>query len=431
MESPLNKKALLITYYWPPSGGSPVLRWLKFTKYLPEYGWDISVYTPDNPVPQAIDEDLLHEVPLGTSIYKTRIKEPANSFGLKKNNNTQATGFISGKGKKSLLSEIAVWIRGNIFIPDARMCWIRPSVKKLTKLLKQKHFDTIITTGPPHSMHLIGLGLKQKTGIKWMADFRDPWTNIDYYPELKLTKRADKKQHRLEKAVLENADVVVTVSPTMTQEFVAMGARKVVTITNGYDEPELKKPVNRDCRFSILHLGSMPKSRNPEQLWPVLGELVKENQAFRNDLKIHLIGKVDASILEAIKENGLNTNLFTEDQMPNQKAIQRQQAAQVLLLVINNTPNAKGILTNKFFEYMMVKRPILCVGPTNGDAASILKQTGSGRIFDYSDQENLKAQVQEYYNQFKAEKLEISSEATDIYSRKKLAGKIASELNKL
>jgi hypothetical protein len=427
-----NKKALLITYYWPPSGGSPVLRWLKFTKYLPEYGWDVSVFTPDNPVPQAIDEELFSEIPAGTTTYKTKIKEPANWFGFKKSTGTQATGFISKKGKRSLLNELVVWIRGNVFIPDARMFWIRPSVKNILKLLKEEHFDAIITTGPPHSMHLIGLEVKKKTGIKWLADFRDPWTNIDYYPELKLTKYSDRKHHRLEKGVLKIADVVITVSPTMTSEFKEMGASNAVTVTNGYDQPseEIKKNINLDCQFSIMHLGSMPKSRNPEMLWPVMGELVHEIDGLRNDLKIHLIGKVDAAILAAIEANDLTKNLYREEQMSNKKAIERQSQAQVLLLVINNTPNAKGILTNKFFEYMMVKRPILCVGPIDGDAAAILAETASGAIFDYKEKDKLKEHLISLYHQFKAENLKINSGATEVYSRRNLAGKIAEVLKK-
>lgn len=426
-----NKKALLITYYWPPSGGSPVLRWLKFTKYLQAYGWDISVYTPDNPVPQAVDEELLSEIPFGTTLYKTKIKEPANWFGLKKLGKVQSTAFISEGGKKSFLSELAVWVRGNVFIPDARMFWIRPSVRKLKKLLKDEHFDAIITTGPPHTLHLIGLALKKKLGIKWMADFRDPWTNIDYYPDLKLTRWADKKHHKLEKDVLKHADAIVTVSPTMSKEFEEIGATNVITVTNGFDGIVEENTEKLDYKFSILHLGSMPQSRNPEQLWPVLGEICRENTEFANDLKIHLIGNVDHSILAAIEENNLNKNLFREGQMPNSEAILRQKRAQLLLLVINNTPNSKGILTNKFFEYMMAKRPILTVGPTDGDAAEILNETNSGVIFDYSEKNKLKEQILEFYQHFQNGQLQVNSSKVETFSRKKLAGSIADILNKM
>ena len=432
MNSTRNKKALLITYYWPPSGGSPVLRWLKFTKYLKYFGWDVSIYTPDNPVPQAMDEELLSEIPFGTTIYKSKIKEPANGFGFKSNKQKiQSTAFISEEGKKSLIGELAIWIRGNIFIPDARMFWIRPSVRKLTKLLKTEHFDAIITTGPPHSMHLIGLGLKKKTGIKWLADFRDPWTNIDYYPDLKLTKRADKKHHRLEQQVLNNADAIVTVSPTMTTEFEEIGGKSIHTITNGYDAIAGQETVEPEKEFSILHLGSMPKSRNPEQLWPVLGELCKENKEFEACLKIHLIGNVDHSILKAIDENGLNQKLFREGHLPNSEAILRQKQAQVLLLIINNSPNAKGILTNKFFEYMMAKRPILTIGPSDGDAATILEETGAGVIFDYNEKEKLKKKIMELFELYKSNKLVVDSSKIENYSRKNLAESISGILDSI
>jgi glycosyltransferase involved in cell wall biosynthesis len=426
------KKVLIITYYWPPSGGSPVLRWLKFVKYLPEFGWQPIVFTPQNPVPQAYDETLLGEVPSGIRVYKHKIIEPANSFGFKKPGNVQAASFISEKKKKSLFQELMIWIRGNFFIPDARMLWIRPAVRKIIQILKDEPVDAIISTGPPHSMHLIAYHVKKKIHIPWIADFRDPWTKIDYYKELKLTRAADSRHHKLEKLVLSGADKVITVGSTMTREFMELGYNHITTLTNGYDDEAIPdEPTRQTGSFTILHVGSMPESRNPAQLWPVLRELCTENKDFSNKLKIKLIGKVDHTILADIENNNLGTYLERKEQVSNSEALREMKQATVLLLVINNTHNSKGILTNKFFEYLSVGRPILAIGPEDGDVAQIIRETGAGSIFDYDVFENLKNKMGQYYMGFCTKPLSVSPAGIEQYSRRNLTKELAGALNNL
>lgn len=425
------KKVLIITYYWPPSGGSPVLRWLKFVKYLPEFGWQPVIFTPQNPVPQAYDETLLSEVSPDIKVYKHKIFEPANSFGFKKPGNVQAASFINEKKKKSLFRELMIWIRGNFFIPDARMLWISPAVRKIIHILKDEPVDAIISTGPPHSMHLIAYHVKKKMHIPWIADFRDPWTKIDYYNELRLTNAADRRHHKLEKLVLSGADKVITVGSTMTREFMELGYNHVITLTNGYDDEAIPdETTGQTGPFTILHVGSMPESRNPAQLWPVLRELCTENKDFSDKLKIKLIGKVDHTILSDIKNNNLEVYLERVDQVSNAGALREMKQATVLLLVINNTHNSKGILTNKFFEYLSVGRPILAIGPEDGDVAQILRETGAGSIFNYDICENLKSKIRHYYMDFCNKSLSVSPEGIEQYSRRNLTKELAGELNK-
>lgn len=427
------KKVLIITYYWPPSGGSPVLRWLKFVKYLPEFGWEPVIYTPKNPVPQAYDKSLLNDIPSGLQVYSTKIKEPANWFGFKNNSGrkTQSTAFISETGKKSVINELAVWIRGNFFIPDARMFWIKPSYRFLKRKINSENFDAVITTGPPHSMHLIGYRLKKETGIAWLADFRDPWTKIDYYHQLKPGRLADKAHHRLEKLVLNTADAVVTVGPTMTAEFREAGCKDVYTITNGFDYLPEKKSAGKPTSFSILHVGSLPSSRNPENLWPVLKELLKDIEGLKNDLIINCIGKVDYTILQQIESNQLSGFLKQSEHLPNEEAIGEMQKAAVLLLVINNSQNAKGILTNKFFEYLSVSRPVLAIGPTDGDVAKILKDSNAGNIVDYSDFAGLKKIVKDYYLAYSENKLNVNVTEIEKFSRRNLTQSLVEILEKI
>lgn len=426
------RKVLVISYYWPPSGGSSVLRWLKFTKYLGAFNWDVTIYTPSNPEPQAFDESLLNEIPDNITLLKTKILEPYSLYKLfsgKSKEKGVAAGFINSK-KKNFLSGISIWIRGNVFIPDARKFWIKPSVKYLRTYLNENPHDVVVSTGPPHSMHLIAQKIKKLAGISWVADFRDPWTNIDFYKELKLSRKADRKHHQLEKEVLTEADKVITVSPTMTDEFRKMGCKNVSTITNGFDsQPAIKKESEAKNKFTILHIGSMPKSRNPEILWKVLKNLTDKDPEFRAKLNIELVGHVDVSVYDSLKENQLKPFLVSKDFVPNQEVLKLMTNASVLLLVINNTPNAAGILTNKFFEYLSVKNPILAVGPVHGDAAKILIESGAGKMLDYNDENGISEFINELFLRFKKEALTVEVKNINKFNRKNLTEQLAELLD--
>jgi glycosyltransferase involved in cell wall biosynthesis len=427
-------KVLIITYYWPPSGGSAVLRWLKFTKYLRDFGWEPVIYTPANPESQEIDDSMLKDIPAKLEILKTRICEPYSLykwFTGKKQSERLGVALMSGKRKLGLFSKVSLWIRSNLFIPDPRMLWINPSIKYLSKYLRQHPADVIISTGPPHSMHLIGLGLKRKLGVKWVADFRDPWTNIDFYRDLLLTRCADRHHKRLERKVLEGADYVITVSPGMTEEFKLMGITKLATITNGFDEEPSTNYKTDTSKFTIVHLGSMPKSRNPENLWQVLADLVKVNKDFASKMQIRLVGKADQTVHDSIRAHQLHDYLVQDEFIPHAQTLELLKGSAVLLLCINNTPNAKGILTNKFFEYLSAQRPIVALGPSDGDAALILQETGAGKIFDYYNTDALRIHVMTLFDLYSQDNLKIHSINIEKYSRKNLTGQLAELLNKI
>jgi glycosyltransferase involved in cell wall biosynthesis len=279
-------------------------------------------------------------------------------------------------------------------------------------------------------MHLIGLRLKKKTGIKWIADFRDPWTNIDFYQELLLTKYADKKHRLLEKKVLTGADAVIAVSPSMSRDFIKTGVKNAVTITNGF-EPLGTSSSFTNLKFSITHLGSIPYSRNPENLWIVLSELALVNKEFSDRLQINLIGKADYKVIESIKKSGLGKYLVYQSYIPHNQAVGFLKNSAMLLLLINKSVNAKGILTNKLFEYLSVKRPVLAIGPEDGDAAGIINDTHSGAIFDANEKETLKKHVIESFNLFLNNNLEIKSEGLEKYSIKSLTSKLVQLLNEI
>jgi len=430
------KKALIITYYWPPSGGAGVQRWLKFVKYLGNYHWEPIIYTPENPEFPENDPSLLSDIPPGTEIWKLPIWEPYNAYkkmmGRKKEDKINAA-FLSEKKNNQTLESISVWTRGNLFIPDARKFWIKPSIRFLKKQLKAHPVDAIVSTGPPHSMHLIALPLSKMFHLPWLADFRDPWTNIDFYKDLKLTRWADSRHRRLEKNILQQANAVTVISKTMADDFQLLHPRHYEVITNGFDDSDLEPvaPLGTDPNFSIAHIGTLTGSRNPVTLWEALKQLLPENEDLQKDLEIKLIGKVDYTVMESLQQYGLLPFVSKIDYMPHNEVIQNQRKAQVLLLIINNTPNSKMILTGKFFEYLAAERPILCLGPEGGDAAHILEATKSGLMAGFGEVDKMKTHILTLYRQYKTGAPSPKPQNIQQYSRKILTRRLASLLDQI
>lgn len=422
-------RVLLISYYWPPSGGGGVQRWLKMSKYLPDQGIELTVYTPENGEYPGYDASLTSEVDPRINILKRPIWEPYQLFKKFTGNQSNSYNALISSGKKpSWKQNLAVFLRGNFFIPDARCFWIRPSIRFLEAYLLEHPQDVIISTGPPHSMHLIALGLKSKfPKIKWIADFRDPWTMIDFYKDLKLTKWADAIHHRQESKVLKTADAIVTISPSCGKDLESIAHREVLVINNGYDEqdftgisPELDEP------FTIVHIGSMNKDRNPKMLWKLLGEMASSDQDFKKKLKIELVGIVDGAILASLEEAGLKNYYHVTGQQEHKVVIERMRKAQLLLLPINDIPQQKGVMPGKMYEYLGARRPIFAFGRTDSDTAKLLTETGAGKLFTYDDDEGIKAFLVESFGLYKKGILHISSSGYDAYSRKNLAQKYSS-----
>ena len=431
------KRVLIITYYWPPSGGSGVQRWLKMSKYLPENAWQPVIYTAEDAEYPVEDPSLEKDVAPETEVIRRPIVEPYSFYkkflGIKKGEKVKA-GFINEGAKKTGWKEnLSVWLRGNLFIPDARCWWIKPSVKYLTRYLKEHPVDAIISTGPPHSMHLIARALHKKFNIPWVADFRDPWTDIDFYKDLKLTRCADRKHHRLENQVLTEATRVVTVGWDCAKGLESHGAKDVIVITNGYDfdcpiletDENLSQRQQETSLFTMSHIGIIGANRNPETFWQAIAELDLS-------IKIRLIGQVDNSVLESIKRNNIEKYVEIISYIPHNQVIEEQKKSDVLLLFVNNTPNAKGILTGKLFEYMASGRPILCIGPENGDSARILNETQTGVTIGFDDKEKMKSVILDLYKKYQENQLVTNDiQAVEKYSRRNLTKDFVNILNEI
>lgn len=423
------KKVLIITYYFPPAGGPGVQRWLKFVKYLPDFGIQPIVYVPQNPTYPIVDEKLNDEISDKAIVIKKKIFEPYALASVFSKNKTKkiSSGIIPSQKKQSLLERFFLWIRGNLFIPDARVYWVRPSVRFLEKYIAENHIDTIITSGPPHSLHLIGLALQSKLKLKWIADFRDPWTTIGYHKSLRLTQASAKKHKELEHRVLNAADTILVTSKTTKTEFEAITSKPIEVITNGYDVEQVgKQPL--DEKFTLAHIGSFLSDRNPRILWKSLKELIKENAAFARDFELKLIGAVSREVLDTIEEFKLAKYTNNLGYVSHKEAIAHQRKSQVLLLVEIDSEETKSIIPGKLFEYMVSERPILAIGPEGSDFAEIITDTNTGAFFTYDEKERLKAQILDYYKLFCERKLQSHPVALQQYSRKNLTQQLANLL---
>jgi len=430
------KKVLIITYYWPPSGGSGVQRWLKFVKYFPENGIEPHIYTPENPDFNVTDDSLLKDIPKEAVIVKRKIIEP---YGIHRFlvGKKQAKGSNFGNtnsSKTSKVQKLSLWVRSNVFLPDPRVLWVKPSIRFLKKYIKENNIDTIITTGPPHSMHLIGMGLKAHFDdeIQWIADFRDPWTKIFNKDLLLIGKRARKKLIKLESRVIKSCDKLITVSEYLKTEFEEMGGEgKSYSVTNGYDKIDFEnQEIFQEEKFVISYLGLLPKVSNPEIFWKVLNEISQENENFKKDLELRFIGTLDSSIIGELKKNNLIQNSNFIGVVKHSELKKFFRSTQVLLLLIPNVENSKGILTGKIFEYLAAKRPILAFGDPEGEVNDMLEEANAGKLFSYLEKDKVKEEILNLYQKYKENKLFLETSNIEKYSRTNLTEKLVKIINK-
>lgn len=424
------KKVLIITYYWPPSGGGGVQRWLKFAKYLPEFSWEPIIFTPENPDFDNKDETLLKDVSQELEVLKLPIWEPYHLFAKVNKGKKMKQGVVNDHGSKSLMTKLALFIRGNFFIPDPRRFWVKPASDFLVRFIQDNDIEAIVTTGPPHSMHLIGLNLKKRTGIKWLADFRDPWSKWDMLDNFSLTSIARWRHKRLEKKVLTKADQIVTVSETWAGELNSIVDRGYKVITNGFDESDFEnKPRKQSETFVISHFGLINHFRNPANFWKAVKQLAVQPE-LASRIKVQLYGTIDQSIIDFIKSDEILKPLVEfKKPVSHEEVLKAYSESDLLLLLLNDSKNAKGHIPGKLFEYMASQRPILALGPEEGDSAQIINQTNTGNVYHWDNLEGIKGQLEKY---LKGEVELLVDQAQLIkYSRKSTTSDLAQLLDKI
>lgn len=421
------KKVLIVAYYWPPSGGSGVQRWLKFVKYLPSFGWQPFVFTPENPTFEIRDDSLLQDIPAEAEVIKLPIWEPYALFrktsALMGQQAPKQTDAVT-TGKKGFLQSIASWVRGNVFIPDARVFWVKPSVTFLSDFLVSNDIHTLVTTGPPHSMHLIGLRLKQQNpSLRWIVDLRDPWSEWDFLDTLSLTGWALRKHQKLEREVLQKADHVITIAPYHVDRFEKLGGRKVTLITNGFDEDDFAGIARtRTSTFTIRHIGMVDELRDPRPFMESVKAFLNREPAWKERMRIEFIGSVNTAFRSYVtSDDTLSSITAFRDPMPHAALVKLYGETDVQLLILAHTVQAPGNLPGKFFEYLASGNFIFGVGPTEGDAAQILSATKAGTMVSRDNPEDMVRLLRERIAQWSSGGKEEQRNVTS-YSRKMLTG---------
>ena len=421
----MNNKVLIIAYYWPPAGGPGVQRWLKFAKYLPEFGVEPIVYVPENPSYPILDNSLVTEVSDKVTVIKQPINEPYGwaSTLSRKQTKTISSGILPKEGKQSLLQKAMLYVRGNFFVPDARVGWVAPSVTFLKKYIEENDIEKIITTGPPHSLHLIGKQLKNwKLSLDWFADFRDPWTTIGYHDKLRMTAKTKARHKQLEREVLSTADHIIVTSPGTKKEFRAITTKPITVITNGFDNRSIT-PYKPSDKFVLSHIGSLLSDRNPEVLWEVLKELCAEDASFNNTFRLQLVGKVSQEVIDSIQSHGLTEHLDLVGYVSHEDAQRLQEQSDALLLIEIDSKKTRGIIAGKLFEYLSSQRPILALGPEGADVGTIIEKTGTGNFIAYAQKSKLKSVLQHLYTHEST--YSYNKEEVAKYHRKELTAQLS------
>lgn len=424
----MKKRVLIITYYWPPSGGSGVQRWLKFAKFLPESGWEPVIFTPENPDFDLKDESLLEEIPKDLEVLKFPIWEPYQILDFLRDKQDTHAGRVLEQKELSFVESSAVWLRANLTIPDPRIFWVKPSVKFLTDLVQKGQFDAVITTGPPHSMHLIGRNLKRNTGIKWLADFRDPWTQWEFLDKLPMQDWVRKKHDRLEQSVLKEADVITTISPTFQADLETLSGRKIDLITNGFDEDDIPADFTQKERkkgeLHLLYTGVIDSIRNP---MPLIYAMKEEFVNEKANVSLTFVGNVSDQVKSEVAANEwMSTHIHFKGYVSHREVFDYYQNADALVLILTNTKNARGNIPGKLFEYLATGLPILAIGDSKGDSAKIIKSAKAGTVLKHRKHVKIQIALRKL---FEGDTASTKSAEIDQYSRKNLSIQLAKLLD--
>lgn len=419
-------KVLIVTYYWPPSGGAGVQRWLKFAKYLPEFGWEPVILTVD---PQyaaypVIDDSLNEDLPPDLRVYTTKATD---YFAVYKKDKTKipSAGFANSVDN-TLKGKLLRFIRGNFFLPDPRKGWNKYAIRKASDIIEKTGIKHIITTSPPHSTQLIGLKIKKKyPEIKWIADLRDPWTDIYYYKQFYPTFFSKRIDSNYEKKVLKNSDKIITVGTSLKNIFSSKQKgieSKIEVITNGYDDKDFKGIESTNpAKLTITYVGTLSDIYPVEGLVAALKRMKHEGI----DFALRFVGSASEKTRQLILANIPDTSVEFLPYVIHSEAVKYMLSSTILLLIIPSHQSNKSILTGKLFEYLATGKPILCLGPTDGDAAEIIKSVGAGSVFNYNSNDA----IHQFLVQSSGKIVQPPGTGKLMYSRKELTRQLSMILN--
>ncbi|HOY30927.1 MAG TPA: glycosyltransferase family 4 protein [Bacteroidales bacterium] len=423
------KKVLFITYYWPPAGGAPINRILKFYQYLPEFGWEPVILTTEGGDFPFEDASLLHEVRSETKIYRSKglsLHKIFSKVSPKSKKNFVPYGFTDAS-KSSFMDKLSRWVKYN-FIPDTRFPWYFSTVGKAVKIIKEEKIDLIFSSSPPQTNHIIARKAAQKTGLPWVADFRDPWTDVFWLLNNSIRwKCIHNIDKRIEHKTIADMDTVITVGPSLVEILQRKTSKKIHLITNGYDDKYFShleyKP---NPKFRITYAGSLSKEQDPVCFFNAI-ELLKHNKEFYENSELLFLGNFPSYLTELVNSSSYKAHTKFSPYTYYVESLNGIAASELLLLIVPKTDDNKCIITSKLFDYMGAARPLVAFGPVNGDAASIMLGAGAGQMFDYADSINAAGFILECFENWKNNKTSSSADKSKIaeYTRRNLTKKLA------
>ncbi len=430
-------KVLVISYYWYPFAGVGTYRVSRFVKYLQRLGWEVVVLTakkassghradPDDP--------LLASV----KVYRSSIIEPIQLLSNKNSGKTSVTHnpsifYVKNKG---LLAKIAVWLRLNILIPDAKLTWKWFAVSLGKKVIKQEAPDIIFSTSPPPTTHRIAQKLASWSNIPWLADFRDPWTNIYYYDDNPLSPLAQKKNKQLEDQVLYSADRITVVNHGFFDKMPDSIQSKIHRITNGFDPDHIKteeREPQRNQEFTIRYFGSLKINQRPTAFLEALSRIENETPEIAHRIRFEFFGSLDSSVEAEIESICDNITFKKSEFIQHSDMMALLPKSDLLLLSIGNSKNSSYALSTKVFEYMISGSNVLGIGPIQGAAAEVVKTTGIGKFFDRTDTNGVSAYIMSCFKAFGRNEHSFNdrNESMEKYSFNKLSQQLDSNMKEL
>lgn len=434
----MNRKVLIISYYWPPAGGPAVQRVLKFTQHLPQFGWQPVIVTVEDGDYPVRDESLAAQIPADLNVYRFPIPEPYTLYrkilGKAPGEPIPIAELQQGENagwKKRLLHSV----RANLFIPDARIGWYFTAAGKIMDVIKKENIEALMVTSPPHSLQLLGRKLQKQSGLPLISDLRDPWTDIFYYRNVKRWAVSRRIDSRMEKSLLSATDCAVVVSPAIARLYAAKTpVKRMEVIPNGYDREEMAaaEATPRKDKFVISYTGNLSAAQDVPALWSALQSKINSEPEFSEDLELNFTGHVHEPVLDSIKKAGLTSFFRFENFVPHQQVVLKLKQSSVLLLIIPAVENNDGILTGKLFDYLASRRPVLAIGPVQGDAAKILEDAESGKMIAFTDEQGIRSRIDDLFKTWKSGKPDEpvgNAGAIAAYERKALTGQLATVLN--
>lgn len=433
------KKVLIITYYFPPSGGPGVQRVLKFARYLPDFGWEPIVLTVRDGDYPARDESLLNEIPSHLRVVRTPIAEPYNLYrlltGKKAGTAVDVNNIPTGKGKTGAAERAAEWLRSTFFIPDARAGWRLNAPAQAKRLVKELGIDAVYSSSPPYTCALIARSVRRSLGIPWVAGFRDPWTGFLSTPQRWWLPRAIDR--RMERSVFGEADRVDVawkgIAADARRKYPDLPVEKFIHLPNGFDPADFPSHgYTPNPRFTITYTGSMYGVRNPLPVLKAVAALIRRGDVDPGRTRLRFIGRFGAEVLEMFREPTVAPCIEVVPYLAHAESIRQILSSEVLLLVVDEYAGNEEIVPGKVFEYLGARRPILAIAPP-GAVADLIVETRAGRVARHTDVDAIASAILEYYRAYLYTRLDFSPDEAKVacYNRREITRRLAALFDSL